>query len=79
MADNDSKNRGPGVLGLPLGAVAAFALVTPALISFALLRIGIAQGRGGVIATGGLVGAFWLMMLVQTAFAVSKARSQPDG
>jgi len=76
VSETSERPRGPGiVLGLPLGALAAIAVVAPALVSFALLEVGFSAGRGGVIAIGALVGAFWLMMLVQTAYAVTKANS----
>ncbi len=74
---SDSERRGPGLLmGLPLGAIAAIAVIAPALVSFTLLEIGLSGRRGGLIAVGALVGAFWLMMLIQTAYALTGASSQ---
>ncbi len=56
-----------GLWGVPLGVIAIAALVVPAFASWLLIRSGIANRSGAAIAIGVVVGAFWLMLLLQTA------------
>jgi len=60
--------------GLPFGVFAAVLVLLPALLSFGLLRLGIANGRGSLIVIALVIAAFWLMFLVQTARAVTSKR-----
>lgn len=69
---------GPGFAAVPLGALATVAITAPAVVAFLLLRIGMSNHSGGLIATGLLVGAFWLMMLIQTARAVVRVNKESE-
>ena len=67
MSEPGAAHKGPGILGIPLAAIAVAALVVPAIVSVALLRLGIQNRSGASIAIGAVVGAFWLMLVFQTA------------
>lgn len=72
------QGRGPGLAVVPLGALATVAVTAPAIVSVLLIRIGISNHSGGLIATGLCVGAFWLMMLIQTASAVVRVHKESE-
>ena len=56
-----------GLIGIPLLAIAAGALVLPPGISFTLVRRGLDEGRATWVILGGLIAALWLLMLWATA------------
>ncbi len=56
-----------GLIGIPLLAIAAGALVLPPGISFVLVRRGLAEDHMTWVALGGIIGAMWLAMLYATA------------
>jgi hypothetical protein len=76
MAQKPAAESTTRLLGLPPGVFIAVLVVLPALLTYALLKIGMASGRGGVIVAGLVIGAFWLMFLVQTARTVTQGSDQ---